>query len=111
MKPWHLAVLAILGCVACVSTGLRMVHEIRTGRAETAAQAISKGLGAPMDCSLDGRMKAANLHYRVGCLLAALRICGDFEEPRKFTCYDRERVDCETFGDAYEDWLRMGARK
>lgn len=61
-----------------------------------------------LDCSRDARLDAAMLNYKVGCLLATIRICSSQDEPTKFDCYKRGQAECDQFSINYRAWLSQG---
>ncbi len=88
----------------CIDQHLRY----RDVRVDLAGTAIKRAYGAPLDCTVQGRLTAANLHYRAACLLTAIRICSQFYfTADRARCNEYNRVECDRLGDRYEEWLRM----
>lgn len=62
---------------------------------------------AIIDCSPPARMEAAELHYKAGCLLAALRICANSSEFTRAKCYAVNEINCAIYGNNYRRWLNQ----
>ena len=65
---------------------------------------------AIIDCSHVARMKAAQLHYKSGCYIAAISICSGLSElgsNNKYSCYEKSLIGCEVSGNKYKKWLEQ----
>lgn len=93
---------SVIGAVAYHTQATRMI------RAEIKAEAFSAMGAMSLGCTREKRLDDSEISYKVGCLLAAIRICGSMQEPEKFGCYSLAQKECEFYAPRYRAWLNTG---